>query len=204
MQDSQGAIPRVFLPLERPALQPGWYVEEIDGRRLGSHEGKLNGFTSSVTLVPGAGCGVALRANGGDVNGFLHAPRVELVRWLLGPAGGDELAQAVRGRLGRDAVELTARMQAARTLDGDAAALATLAGAYRGVGGQPDILVEARPGGLAITVGGMFGLELVPFEPGGFLVNTPPRTGGVVRFRPEDGGALAFEAGGEVLARQHP
>ena len=84
---------RQALPVTRLGYGLGWYTEEFRGKRLLSHEGTLDGFTASVTLVPEAKAAVVLLTNGDHTNDFCHAARLRLVEWLLAlPRRGDVVA----------------------------------------------------------------------------------------------------------------
>ena len=61
----------------------GWFLEEYNGKKLVSHTGGVNGFVTSVTLVPEEKLGIIVLTNT-DANGFYEALKWELVDACLG------------------------------------------------------------------------------------------------------------------------
>jgi CubicO group peptidase (beta-lactamase class C family) len=56
----------------------GWFLEEYDGRKIVSHTGGVNGFVTSVTLVPEERLGIIVLTNT-DANNFYEALKWEIV-----------------------------------------------------------------------------------------------------------------------------
>jgi CubicO group peptidase (beta-lactamase class C family) len=61
----------------------GWFLEEYSGRKIVSHTGGVNGFVTSVTLVPEEKLGVIVLTNT-DQNSFYEALKWEIVDAYLG------------------------------------------------------------------------------------------------------------------------
>ncbi|MCW3466020.1 serine hydrolase [Chitinophaga nivalis] len=61
----------------------GWIIEEYDGRKIVSHTGGVNGFVSSVTLLPEENLGIVILTNT-DNNAFYVALRDEIRDAFLG------------------------------------------------------------------------------------------------------------------------
>lgn len=55
----------------------GWFMEEYEGRKIISHTGGVNGFVTSVTLVPEERLGIVVLTNT-DANGFFQALNWEI------------------------------------------------------------------------------------------------------------------------------
>ena len=56
----------------------GWFLEEYSGRKIVSHTGGVNGFVTSVTLVPEENLGVVVLTNT-DQNAFYEALKWEII-----------------------------------------------------------------------------------------------------------------------------
>lgn len=61
----------------------GWFLEEYSGRKIVSHTGGVNGFVTSVCLVPEERLGIVVLTNT-DANGFYEALRYEIMDSYLG------------------------------------------------------------------------------------------------------------------------
>lgn len=61
----------------------GWFLEEYEGRKIVSHTGGVNGFVTSVTLVPEEKLGIIVLTNT-DANGFFQALNLEIRDAFLG------------------------------------------------------------------------------------------------------------------------
>lgn len=61
----------------------GWFIEEYSGRKIVSHTGGVNGFVTSVCLVPEEKLGIVVLTNT-DANGFYEAVRYEIMDAYLG------------------------------------------------------------------------------------------------------------------------
>ena len=61
----------------------GWFLEEYSGRRIISHTGGVNGFVTSVTLVPEEKLGIIVFTNT-DQNAFYEALKLEIMDAYLG------------------------------------------------------------------------------------------------------------------------
>jgi CubicO group peptidase (beta-lactamase class C family) len=55
----------------------GWFLEEYEGRKIVSHTGGVNGFVTSVTLVPEEQLGILVFTNT-DANNFYEALKMEI------------------------------------------------------------------------------------------------------------------------------
>ena len=56
----------------------GWFLEEYSGRKIVAHTGGVNGFVTSVALVPEEGLGIIVLTNT-DANNFYEALRYEIM-----------------------------------------------------------------------------------------------------------------------------
>ncbi len=56
----------------------GWFLEEYNGRKIVAHTGGVNGFVSSVALVPEENLGIVVLTNT-DANNFYEALRLEIM-----------------------------------------------------------------------------------------------------------------------------
>lgn len=56
----------------------GWFLQDYDGKRLVMHDGGVNGYVSSVTLVPSEHLGIIILTNS-DQNSFYEALRWEIL-----------------------------------------------------------------------------------------------------------------------------
>jgi len=55
----------------------GWFLEEYEGRKIVSHTGGVNGFVTSVTLIPEEKLGILVFTNT-DANAFYEALKMEI------------------------------------------------------------------------------------------------------------------------------
>ena len=55
----------------------GWFLEEYEGRKIISHTGGVNGFVTSVTLIPEEKLGILVFTNT-DANSFYEALKMEI------------------------------------------------------------------------------------------------------------------------------
>ena len=61
----------------------GWFMQEYNGKKIVGHTGGVNGFVTSVTLVPEEKLGIVVLTNT-DANGFYEALNWELMDAYLG------------------------------------------------------------------------------------------------------------------------
>ena len=61
----------------------GWFLEEYNGKKIVSHTGGVNGFVTSVTLIPEEKLGIIVLTNT-DANGFYEALKLEIMDAYLG------------------------------------------------------------------------------------------------------------------------
>jgi hypothetical protein len=61
----------------------GWFLEEYNGKKVVSHTGGVNGFVTSVTLIPEEKLGIVVLTNT-DANGFYEALKWELMDAYMG------------------------------------------------------------------------------------------------------------------------
>jgi len=61
----------------------GWFLEEYNGKEIVSHTGGVNGFVTSVTLIPEEKLGIVVLTNT-DANGFFEALKKELIDAYMG------------------------------------------------------------------------------------------------------------------------
>jgi len=191
---------RQALPVEKMGYGLGWYTEEFRSNRLVTHDGTLDGFTASVTLVPNARSGLAILTNGDHANSFVHALRLRLVEWLLGLEKRGDVVLDVHSRAQFEPSTRRARLEAARTFRADPASFAPFIGKYRGLPpGGPDLVVAGSGDGLSLTIVGQVTIELVPFEQDGFLGNSGPMIGAPLKFQRAADGTVVILAGDQQV-----
>ena len=61
----------------------GWFLEEYNGRKIVAHTGGVNGFVTSVALIPEEKLGIIVLTNT-DANNFFEALRNEIQDAYLG------------------------------------------------------------------------------------------------------------------------
>jgi len=61
----------------------GWFIEEYEGRKIVSHTGGVNGFVTSITLVPEEKLGIIVLTNT-DANSFYESLKMEIRDAYLG------------------------------------------------------------------------------------------------------------------------
>jgi CubicO group peptidase (beta-lactamase class C family) len=61
----------------------GWELSDYEGRKVVSHTGGVNGFVSSVTLIPSERLGIVVLTNS-DANGLFETLKMELMDAYLG------------------------------------------------------------------------------------------------------------------------
>jgi CubicO group peptidase (beta-lactamase class C family) len=61
----------------------GWFLEEYNGKKIVSHTGGVNGFVTSVTLIPEEKLGIIVLTNT-DANGFFEALKWEIMDAYMG------------------------------------------------------------------------------------------------------------------------
>ena len=61
----------------------GWLLEEYNGKKIVSHTGGVNGFVTSLTLLPEENLGIVVLTNT-DANGFFEALKLEIMDVYLG------------------------------------------------------------------------------------------------------------------------
>lgn len=61
----------------------GWFLEEYNGRKIVSHTGGVNGFVTSVTLIPEEKLGIVVLTNT-DANNFYEALKWEIMDAYMG------------------------------------------------------------------------------------------------------------------------
>lgn len=182
----------------------GWMTETYHGVKLVTHNGVIDGFTAYMTLLPSARDGIILLTNAEVSNGgslFTEAAGLELANWLLGVPSEPNLAATVNKQNAADPAQLKAHLQAARTYHADPAMLAALTGDYPSAVGT--LTITSRDGKLYAGIKGQAtASELVPFEPGGFLVNTFPVAGSLVRFATDAQGTITVTQDGRQIAQR--
>lgn len=182
----------------------GWVTEDYHGVRMAVHSGVIDGFTAYLLLMPATHDGVVLLTNTEVSNGgslFTEAAGLHLANWLRGVPSEPNLTATVNRQNGADPAQLQAHLQAARTYRADPASLAALTGDYPSIIGT--LTVTTRDGKLyAGAKGQSSATELVPFAPGGFLVNTFPVAGSVVRFMTDAVGTITVTQDGVQIAQR--
>lgn len=61
----------------------GWFLEEYNGKKIVSHTGGVNGFVTSVTLIPEEKLGIVVLTNT-DANGFFECLKWEIMDAYMG------------------------------------------------------------------------------------------------------------------------
>jgi len=89
----------------------GWFLEEYNGKKIVSHTGGVNGFVTSVTLIPEEKLGIVVLTNT-DANNFYEALKWELMDAYLGlPYRNYSNRMLVNQKISNDQIEkmLTAK-----------------------------------------------------------------------------------------------
>ncbi|MGQ0739827.1 MAG: DUF3471 domain-containing protein [Bacteroidota bacterium] len=111
----------------------GWFMEEYAGRKIVAHTGGINGFVTSVCLIPEEKLGIIVLTNT-DANGFYEALRNEIQdAWLGLPYRNYSNVVLRRQKMGQDAEEKEWKMKkdTVDTKPTAALPLAAYAGVYR-------------------------------------------------------------------------
>ncbi|WP_428327495.1 serine hydrolase [Mucilaginibacter sp.] len=77
-QDIVGSVKHLNGELNFELYGLGWFIQDYDNRRLIMHDGGVNGYVSSVTLVPQEHLGIVILTNT-DQNEFFEALRWEIM-----------------------------------------------------------------------------------------------------------------------------
>ncbi len=180
-----------------------WLTEDYHGYKVVAHDGAIDGFTSYVALVPGTKDGVVLLTNAAATNGgilFVQAAQLQLVNWLLGVPSEPNLVDTLNKSTGGDPAQLKAMLLAARSYKADPDELAALSGTYSSVLGT--LTVRAGDGKLYVQIEGQPEVELVPFAPGQYLINTYPVAGSVISFTRDAQGTITVYQNGVQIAQR--
>jgi CubicO group peptidase (beta-lactamase class C family) len=72
----------------------GWFTEEYRGVKIIEHGGNINGFTSSVQMLPQKSWGMVLLTNANNANAFINSTRLALTEELLKMKPRSDFSQA--------------------------------------------------------------------------------------------------------------
>jgi CubicO group peptidase (beta-lactamase class C family) len=190
----------------------GWFTEKYRGYDLVQHDGVINGFMGGITLVPSARVGVVVLTNTSGVNLFVEAVRLRLIEILLGLKPEQDIADVLNTRMREskdnplfhflDPVSRKAEWDKARAYKSDLAELDKLTGDYTIPGGK--ITAVVRDGRLHLQMNGRADqdLELVQYEPNGFLSNAPLSAGAHYNFKIDQNGTITLFIEGQQYAQK--
>lgn len=111
----------------------GWMLEEYSGRKIVSHTGGVNGFVTSVTLIPEEKLGIVVLTNT-DANNFYESLKWEIMDAFLGNAYRNYSKVHLAGHKQQEAQGakwLQSKKDSATALPAPALPLANFAGTYR-------------------------------------------------------------------------
>jgi CubicO group peptidase (beta-lactamase class C family) len=166
-------------------------------RTLVGHDGSIDGYESSLTLVPADGAGVVILTNtNGAAAAFTESLRLNLIELLLGLSHTPTLADQMAARVQLDMNAYNALVAQAKAYHADSAALAKLAGDYTGVPGSFKIIAQADR--LTYKEGDTT-FDLIPFADGKFVLNGS--LGTVFEFRTDANGVTIWQGINQVAQR---
>jgi len=185
-----------------------WYTEQLGGHRVVQHDGQGMGFSASASFVPEAGVGVAIMTNAHYAFGFVETVRSHILEELLDVQPRHDAYQIVEAQLallGMDQMTLRQPAEAVRTFTPNAAQLEILAGSYTNLAGEGPVTVTAVEGRAlrmeAQIQGFAFTLDLLPYAPDAFLVNSSPVRGYNVQFTTDADGVTVLMNGMPIAQR---
>lgn len=186
-----------------------WVTAGFHGYPVLWHNGSIDGFYTMVMFMASKNIGVAVLSNAGLGNGSLFTLAASL--WVLQQLGGipsdRDVVEALNEEANFNPADRQAKLEAARAYQANTADWLPLVGEYNSQIGP--MSVEERDGKLYLNVDQGFGkqsLELVPFEPNGFLVANLPTEGliNVFTFSTASSGAVTLSQQGNVIGQKAP
>jgi CubicO group peptidase (beta-lactamase class C family) len=111
----------------------GWFLEEYNGKKIVSHTGGVNGFVTSVTLVPEEKLGIVVLTNT-DANNFYEALKMEIMDAYLGLPYRNYSGILLKGQTDNDAArekQLKAKRDTINAKSPTTLPLAAYAGTYK-------------------------------------------------------------------------
>ncbi len=189
----------------------GWMTEQYRGLDMVQHDGVVNGFQSTMTIVPAKNIGVTILVNTSGANPFLEVARLRLIEWMLGLKSDQDLADTMNTRLRNsdnttlrllDPVKRKEEWDKARAYKLDPVSIQPLLGDYDSPSGK--ITLALRDGQVHLLVGGQKPQDviLVPLSPDTFLLNAPLAAGVHITFKTDDKGTITvYQEGVQVGQR---
>lgn len=194
-------VPAPALDFRNVGYGLGWFTEDYRGVHLVEHGGNIDGFSANITLIPSTKAGIVLLTNA-DKTLLIEPTRLRLVELMLGLKPAPDVVAIINKASGYDPAKYRARLEAARTYKADPAELKRYAGDYTSPLGK--VTVSAGDNMLRLVIEGTQSadIELVPFEAGNFLSNTPPLAGVLFTFKVDDQGTVTLyqDVGGQPVS----
>jgi CubicO group peptidase (beta-lactamase class C family) len=187
----------------------GWVTAGFHGYPVLWHNGSIDGFYTMVMFMPSENVGVAVLSNAGLGTGSLItlAASLWVLQRLVGIVSDRDITDALNEEAAFDPADRQAKLEAARAYQANPANWEPLLGEYSGNLGP--MSVDERDGKLYLDVDqgfGMQSLELVPFEPNGFLIANLPTAGliSVFTFAIDGSGTVTLSQQGIQIGRKAP
>lgn len=177
-----------------------WLTESYRGKTLVGHGGGIDGYISYLTLAPEEGAAVMIVTNTSAAShAFTEAVRLSMIERLLGLTPTKDLGTQIATRQMLDLDGYAKHVAQAKAYHFTKAELEKYNGNYDGAAGQ--FSITAQDGKLLFksASAGTSDAELIPFEPGKFLINGTLNT--VVEFKADADGLAVLMAGSEVGRR---
>ena len=154
----------------------GWFVADFNGYTVLWHNGSIDGFYAMVMFIPSEQVGVVVLSNAGlgTASLFTLAASLGLLEQMMGITPGRDAVAALNEEAAFDPVDRQMKLDAARSYQPNPAEWEPLLGTYSGASGG--VSIEASEGRLYLNRGAGR-VELVPFEPGGFVAANRTRDG---------------------------
>jgi CubicO group peptidase (beta-lactamase class C family) len=111
----------------------GWFLEEYNGKKIVSHTGGVNGFVTSVTLVPEEKLGIVVLTNT-DANNFYEALKMEIMDAYLGLPYRNYSSLLLQNQISNEAAkekQLKAKQDTINAKPATSLPLAAYAGTYK-------------------------------------------------------------------------
>lgn len=183
----------------------GWVPTEYRDYDVVYHDGGIDGFRSLLAMVPSENTAILVLANASNLTTslFNEAVAYGIFDRLMGEEPDTPIDDEINASVGYDPDAFHTAMEAARTFEADPAVEAQYLGEYSWV--QGELSVEDRDGILTLiisTEAESDELELVGFEPNGYLVNFPASIGTVISFDVLEDGRVTIAQNGVVFAQR--
>jgi CubicO group peptidase (beta-lactamase class C family) len=185
----------------------GWMTAGFHGYPVLWHNGSIDGFYTMVMFMPSENVGVAVLSNAGLGTGslFTLAASLWVLQRIVGITSDRDVVEALNEEAAFDPADRQAKLEAARAYQANPADWGPLIGEYSSSIGP--MRVEERDGKLYLDIEqgfGMQSLELVPFEPNGFLIANLPTEGliNVFMFSTDSSGTVTLSQQGVKIGQK--